>query len=94
MSQRPDNVTITQPVSINIGSITYNLRFDEDITAQVERIPYETLMTYWEARNDPTGIRDITGDSFGAAVLLRLMRGKSIGMLDNKLLLHEHYANS
>ena len=89
----PGTVTITQPMTVDFGSTKVEFNFDDDITAQVERLPYETLLNLWNARGSAHELAEIGNEAFLAALTMRLMRGKSIGNTGTKLVLFDHYAN-
>lgn len=97
MKPMPGLVTITQQAVVDFGSTAVGFKYDEDITAQVERMDYETLLNLWNARGEEHGLTDTNDEAFLAALTLRLIRGKSIGSLVGKtgarLVLFDHYAN-
>lgn len=90
----PGTVTITNPLWIDFGPNRIEFKHDDDIAAQVERLPYETLINLWNARGETQELADVGSEPFIAALSLRLMRGKSIGNHGSKLVLFDHYANS
>lgn len=90
----PGTVTITQPMTIDFGNERVEFIFNDDITAQVERLPYEALIQLWNAREATSDIKSVASAPFMAAVTMRLMRGKSIGNVGAKLTIYEHYADS